>query len=109
LPIKILSIEAAAQRYAQGRKAALDNLEEWTELKKRLNSGIKHGEAVIVELPKDSKIKNLRSTLKRRARNFIRKQKLGYDVRSMKDSSGVEVVIIENAGQPVSPPARKKS
>jgi hypothetical protein len=108
MPIKTLSIAAAAERYAQGRKAALDKLDEWTQLKARLSAGIKSGEAVIVELPKNSTIRNLRSTFKRRTRNYVRKMKLGYDVRSMKDSSGVEVVIIENTGAPASPPPSRK-
>jgi hypothetical protein len=100
MPIKKLTVEQAATKYHQARRSALEELEEWHELKSQLN-GIRKGEALVVELP-NSKIKNLRATFKRRTRNYIRKKQLPLTVRSMTDSSGVNVVIVE------SEPTRKK-
>lgn len=105
MPITIMAADEAAERFKQARKSALETLEEWRNLKVKLGAGLKRGTAIVVELPKDSKIKNLRSTFKRRARNYVHKLQLGYEVRAMQ-ASGKEVVIITNneSEAPVSRP-----
>ena len=102
MPLKIMPVQEADERYKQARRSALETLDEWVELKTKLSAGLKRAEAVVVELP-TSKIKNLRPTFKRRTRNYIKKLRLPYTVRAMKDSSGTEVVIVANeSAQPVS-------
>jgi hypothetical protein len=96
MPLKNMSVAQADERYRQARKSALEALPEWIQLKERMNAGIKPGDAIVVELPKDSKIKNVRATLKRRARNYSRKMQFSYSVRAMRDNSGVDVVIVAN-------------
>ncbi len=109
MPLKVIPLAEAETKFRQARKTALETLEEWRDLKVQLSAGIKPNSAIVVELPKNSKIKNLRSTFKRRSRNYVRKLQLGYEVRGMKDSSGTEVVIISNhSDAPASPPPSRK-
>jgi hypothetical protein len=104
MPIKIMSVEQANERFRQARKSSITSMEEWEELKMKLSAGLKRAEAVVVELKPDPKNKNLRASFKRNVRKLVKRLKMDYSVRAMR-SGDVDVVIISNEEQPTS---RKK-
>lgn len=109
MPIKVMSVEQADAKYKQARKSTITAMEEWLDLKAKLADGLKRQEAVVIELAPDPKHKNLRASFKRNVRKHIKKLRLPYSVRAMRDSaSGNDVVIISADEQQISIPSRKK-
>lgn len=104
MPLKIMTVQEADTKYRQARKSSITSMEEWEELKIKLGAGLKRSEAVIVELTPDPKNKNLRASFKRNVRKLVKKLRMDYTVRAMRDSaSGMDVVIVANESeQPVS-------
>jgi hypothetical protein len=105
MPIKVMSVEQANEKFKQARKSSITGMDEWDELRIKLGSGLKRAEAVVVELTPDPKNKNLRASFKRNVRKLVKRLKLDYSVRAMR-SGDVDVVIVANDEQPVS---RKRS
>ena len=101
MPIKVMSVEQANDKFRQARRSSITSMQEWDELKIKLSSGLKRNEAVVVELTPDPKNKNLRASFKRNVRKMVKRLKLDYGVRAMR-SGDVDVVIVSNEEQPVS-------
>ena len=104
MPIKVMTVEQANERFRQARKSSITSMPEWEELKIKLSSGLKRAEAVVVELTPDPKNKNLRASFKRNVRKLVKRLKMDYGVRAMR-SGDIDVVIVSNEEQPTS---RKK-
>jgi predicted DNA-binding protein (UPF0278 family) len=108
MPIKVMSVDQANERFRQARKSSITSMEEWEELKIKLGAGLKRSEAVIVELTPDPKNKNLRASFKRNVRKLVKKLRLDYTVRAMRDSaSGMDVVIVANESEQHASQSRK--
>jgi hypothetical protein len=106
VPIKVMTVEQANERFRQARKSSITSMEEWEELKIKLGEGLKRSEAVVVSLTPDPKNKNLRASFKRNVRKLVKRLHMDYSVRAMR-SGDVDVVIVANESeQPVS---RKRS
>jgi hypothetical protein len=101
MPIKVMSVEQANEKFRQARKSSITSMSEWEELKIKLSDGLKRSEAVVVELKPDPKNKNLRASFKRNVRKLVKRLKMDYSVRAMR-SGDVDVVIVSNEEQPVS-------
>jgi predicted DNA-binding protein (UPF0278 family) len=109
VPLKIMTVQEADTKYRQARKSSITSMEEWEELKIKLGAGLKRSEAVIVELTPDPKNKNLRASFKRNVRKLVKKLRVDYTVRAMRDSaSGMDVVIVANESEPPASPSRKR-
>jgi predicted DNA-binding protein (UPF0278 family) len=108
VPLKIMTVQEADTKYRQARKSSITSMEEWEELKIKLGAGLKRSEAVIVELTPDPKNKNLRASFKRNVRKLVKKLRMDYTVRAMRDSaSGMDVVIVANESEQPASPSRK--
>jgi predicted DNA-binding protein (UPF0278 family) len=108
MPIKVMSVDQANERFRQARKSSITSMEEWEELKIKLGAGLKRSEAVIVELTPDPKNKNLRASFKRNVRKLVKKLRMDYTVRAMRDSaSGMDVVIVANESEQPTSKSRK--
>jgi len=108
VPLKIMTVQEADTKYRQARKSSITSMEEWEELKIKLGAGLKRSEAVIVELTPDPKNKNLRASFKRNVRKLVKKLRMDYTVRAMRDSaSGMDVVIVANESEHTASPSRK--
>ncbi|MGA8151430.1 MAG: hypothetical protein WB952_10815 [Terriglobales bacterium] len=101
MPIKVMSVEQANERFKQARKSSITGMAEWEELRIKVGAGLKRGEAVVVELTPDPKNKNLRASFKRNVRKLVKRLKMDYTVRAMR-SGDVDVVIVANEEHPVS-------
>jgi predicted DNA-binding protein (UPF0278 family) len=108
MPIRVMSVEQANEKFRQARKSSITSMEEWEELKIKLSAGLKRAEAVVVELTPDPKNKNLRASFKRNVRKLVKKLRLDYTVRAMRDSaSGMDVVIVANESEQPAITSRK--
>jgi predicted DNA-binding protein (UPF0278 family) len=108
MPIRLMSVEQANEKFRQARKSSITSMEEWEELKIKLGAGLKRAEAVVVELTPDPKNKNLRASFKRNVRKLVKKLRLDYTVRAMRDSaSGMDVVIVANESEQHASQSRK--
>jgi predicted DNA-binding protein (UPF0278 family) len=108
MPIRLMSVEQANEKFRQARKSSITSMEEWEELKIKLSAGLKRAEAVVVELTPDPKNKNLRASFKRNVRKLVKKLRLDYTVRAMRDSaSGMDVVIVANESEHTASQSRK--
>ena len=101
MPIKVMSVDAANDKFRQARRSSITSTEEWQELTIKLGDGLKRSEAVVVELTPDPKNKNLRASFKRNVRKLVKRLKMDYSVRAMR-SGNVDVVIVANEEQPTS-------
>lgn len=108
MPIRVMSVEQANEKFRQARKSSITSMEEWEELKIKLSAGLKRAEAVVVELTPDPKNKNLRASFKRNVRKLVKKLRMDYTVRAMRDSaSGMDVVIVANESEQHASQSRK--
>ena len=105
MPIKVMSVEQANEKFRQARKSSITSMPEWEELKIKLGSGLKRAEAVVVELTPDPKNKNLRASFKRNVRKLVKRLKMDYGVRAMR-SGDIDVVIVSNESE--QPTSRRK-
>jgi predicted DNA-binding protein (UPF0278 family) len=108
MPIRVMTVEQANDKFRQARKSTITSMPEWEELKIKLGAGLKRAEAVVVELTPDPKNKNLRASFKRNVRKLVKKLRLEYTVRAMRDSaSGMDVVIVANESEQHASQSRK--
>jgi hypothetical protein len=106
MPIKIMNADAARQAYAGMRTSPITQTPEFEELRIKLGDGLKRNEAVVIELPFDKAKPHARASMKRAAIKLIKKLRLSYSVRGVRQGD-TDVLLIVNEEPVVTTPIRK--
>jgi hypothetical protein len=101
---KLLSTKEVAAKYKQTRTSSVSETPEWKSLIEALNTGLKRGDAAVIEVTPKShgeadlkKAKALQGNFKRAIKKYLAKYAMPYAVRAMRDGNTRNlIVIVEN-------------
>lgn len=98
MPIKVATIDSLP-RPTRKKRRALENSDEWLQLRAKLVDGIRPGEAVYITFTPQQRqqmqMKTAGRILLKMAKQHVAKLKLTYEV-SRYHSNGEEVVVVAN-------------
>jgi hypothetical protein len=106
MPVKIMDTSDAHAKYAGIRTSPVTATREYVEMSAKLSDGLRRQESIVVELPIDAANKHKRASFKRAAIKMIRRLKLPYSVRGLRQGD-LDIILISNEEPVVTTPIRK--